>query len=604
MSNTVEAVKERLTAAEIIGRRVQLRQAGRNLKGLCCFHSEKTPSFFVFPETNTYKCFGCNEGGDIFTFVMKNENLEFRDALRQLAEEAGVPLSDSPQISAQAAARKAHISANNAAAAFFREQLAESPTAQFVRDYAAERGLDATALERFQLGFAPDSWDSLRTNLNKLGYNDEDLSAAGLLRSRDDRFYDVFRNRLMFPIADRRGDIVGFGGRALGDDPAKYMNSPQTAAFDKGGVLYGLNLARESIRESGVAVVVEGYMDAIAAHQHGFDNVVAAMGTAITPSQVRLLRGIAKRVVIALDADAAGVAATRRNLEMASGLSDEVPADAPGLESLTQHEDNLAAQIFVATLPPDTDPDDVIRADAAAWEAITSQATPLADYLFAAITDGIDPADFAARAAAMKQAVPIIQGLAEPAVRSHYISRLAASLHIPEEDIQREVRRGRRRTRNTPPPTAAPGPELRRDDYLLALGIANLTYFRTIAANVVRPEDYSSIENRLLAESFTRIEVNGEDGVDWLRGQLDGSLHERFDQIERLRRSMPESVGEDLFADMQRAALRLRRDGLRAENRQLQLIQGEGQSIRADEALAERQRQILNEIREIEKGLR
>ncbi len=604
MSNTVEAVKERLTAAEIIGRRVQLRQAGRNLKGLCCFHSEKTPSFFVFPETNTYKCFGCNEGGDIFTFVMKNENLEFRDALRQLAEEAGVPLSDSPQISAQAAARKAHISANNAAAAFFREQLAESPTAQFVRDYAAERGLDATALERFQLGFAPDSWDSLRTNLNKLGYNDEDLSAAGLLRSRDDRFYDVFRNRLMFPIADRRGDIVGFGGRALGDDPAKYMNSPQTAAFDKGGVLYGLNLARESIRESGVAVVVEGYMDAIAAHQHGFDNVVAAMGTAITPSQVRLLRGIAKRVVIALDADAAGVAATRRNLEMASGLSDEVPADAPGLESLTQHEDNLAAQIFVATLPPDTDPDDVIRADAAAWEAITSQATPLADYLFAAITDGIDPADFAARAAAMKQAVPIIQGLAEPAVRSHYMSRLAASLHIPEEDIQREVRRGRRRTRNTPPPTAAPGPELRRDDYLLALGIANLTYFRTIAANVVRPEDYSSIENRLLAESFTRIEVNGEDGVDWLRGQLDGSLHERFDQIERLRRSMPESVGEDLFADMQRAALRLRRDGLRAENRQLQLIQGEGQSIRADEALAERQRQILNEIREIEKGLR
>ena len=306
MSNTVEAVKERLTAAEIIGRRVQLRQAGRNLKGLCCFHSEKTPSFFVFPETNRYKCFGCNEGGDIFTFVMKNENLEFREALRQLAEEAGVPLSDSPQRSAQAAARKAHISANNAAAAFFREQLAESPTAQFVRDYAAERGLDATALERFQLGFAPDSWDRLRTNLNKLGYNDEDLSAAGLLRSRDDRFYDVFRNRLMFPIADRRGDIVGFGGRALGDDPAKYMNSPQTAAFDKGGVLYGLNLARESIRESGVAVVVEGYMDAIAAHEHGFTNVIASMGTALTEQQVSMLRSSADSFVLALDPDVAG----------------------------------------------------------------------------------------------------------------------------------------------------------------------------------------------------------------------------------------------------------------------------------------------------------
>ena len=189
-------------------------------------------------------------------------------------------------------------------------------------------------------------------------------------------------------------------------------------------------------------------------------------------------------------------------------------------------------------------------------------------------------------------------------MRTHYISRLAAALHIPEEDIQREVRRGRRRTRNAPPPAAAPGPEVRRDDYLLALGMGNLTYFRTIAANVVRPEDYSSSENRLLAEYFTKIEINGEAGIDWLREQLDGSLHERFDQLERFRRSMPESEGEDLFADMQRVALRLRRDGLRAENRQLQLIQSEGQSIRDDEALAGRQRQILNEIREIEKGLR
>ena len=604
MSNTVEAVKERLTAAEIIGRRVQLRQAGRNLKGLCCFHSEKTPSFFVFPETNTYKCFGCNEGGDIFTFVMKNENLEFRDALRQLAEEAGVPLSDSPQMSAQAAARKAHISANSVAAAFFQQQLNETPVAQSVRDYAARRGLDAATLERFQLGFAPKSGDVLRGHMNSLGYNEEDLTAAGLTGNNERGVYEVFRNRLMFPIADRRGDIVGFGGREMGDHPAKYMNTPQTAAFDKGGVLYGLNLARESIRESGTAVVVEGYMDAIAAHQHGFDNVVAAMGTAITPSQVRLLRGIAKRVVIALDADAAGTAATRRSLEMVSGLSDEPTADALDLESLTQHEDDLRARIFVAALPAETDPDDVIRSDPAAWEQVLEDAAPLADYLFAAITDGIDPGDFAARAEAMRQAVPIIQGLAEPAVRTHYVSRLATALHIPEEDIQHEVRLGRQRTRNTPPPVAAPGPELRRDDYLLALGMGNLTYFRTIAANVVRPEDYSNSENRLLAEYFTTIEVNGEAGVDWLREQLDSSLRERFDQLERFRRLMPESEGEDLFADMQRVALRLRRDGLRAENRQLQLIQGEGQSIREDEALAERQRQILNEIREIEKGLR
>lgn len=604
MNNTVEAIKERLTAAEVIGRRVQLRQSGRNLRGLCCFHAEKTPSFFVFPDSNTFKCFGCNEGGDIFTFVMKTENLEFRDALRQLAEEAGVSLSEGPAQSEQAAARKAHVSANTAAAGFFRQQFAaELASAQFAREYAANRGLDDRTQEQFQIGFAPDSWDGLRTYMHELGHRDDDLISAGLARSRENGIYDVFRNRLMFPIFDRRGDIVGFGGRALGDDPAKYMNTPQTAAFDKGGVLYGLHLATESIRTAGTAVIVEGYMDVIAAYQNGFQNVVAAMGTAITPSQVRLLRGMTKRLVLALDADTAGAAATRRSLEMVRDTGGRDQANEPGIDSLVRHEDQLETEIFVATLPNGKDPDDVIREEPAIWEGLIAEATPLADYLFVAITAGLDLSSFSARAEAMNQAIPIVREISQPAVRSHYVARLAAALRIPEEDIERQVRRKPSRPRLAPSTGAPAEPERRADDYLLAMGVANLKYFRLVA-NLVRADDYSSSENRLLAESFTKlVETNGESDGESIRDRLDESLRDRFDAIERLRSTLPPSEGEELFSDMQRVALRLRRDGLRAENRRLQIIQADGQSMRDNESLAKRQREVLAEIREIAKTL-
>lgn len=604
MSNTVEAIKERLTAAEVIGRRVQLRPSGRNLRGLCCFHAEKTPSFFVFPESNTYKCFGCNEGGDIFTFVMKTENLDFRDVLRQLAEEAGVPLTEGPQQSERAAARKAHISANSAAAGFFRKQLQEAPAAQFVRDYAAERRLDDRMLEQFQIGFAPDSWDALRTYMHELGYDDDALSSAGLARSSERGVYDVFRNRLMFPIFDRRSDIVGFGGRALGDDPAKYMNTPQTAAFDKGGVLYGLNLATESIRKAGSAVIVEGYMDVIAAHQHGSNNVVAAMGTAITPTQVRLLRGMAKRLVLALDADTAGAAATRRSLEMVRDASGREQKERTGLESLVQHEDRLEAEIFVATLPVGKDPDDVIREDPAIWEALIEKATPLADYLFVAITGNLDFSSFSATAAALNQAIPIVREISQPAVHSQYVDRLAAALRIPKEEVDRQVRNWRPRPRLAPSNRGGDSSEHQPDDYLLALGMTNLKYFRMIT-NLVHADDYSSSENRLLAESFTKLAmVNGGSGDESLRERLDESLRERFDAIDRFRLTLPSSEGEELFGDMQRVALRLRRNGLRAENRQLQIIQADGETMRDNVPLAERQRQVLAEIREIAKALR
>jgi DNA primase len=476
-----------------------------------------------------------------------------------------------------------------------------------VREYVAGRGLDDRVQEQFQIGFAPDSWDALRTYMQELGYDDDALSSAGLARNSERGIYDVFRNRLMFPIFDRRGDIVGFGGRALGDDPAKYMNTPQTAAFDKGGVLYGLNLATESIRKAGSAVIVEGYMDVIAAHQHGFKNVVAAMGTAITPVQIRLLRGMAKRLVLALDADTAGAAATRRSLEMVREASGGDQKEDTGLDSLVRHEDRLEAEIFVATLPAGKDPDDVIREGPAIWEALIEEATPLAEYLFVAITGDLDFSSFSATAEALNQAIPIVREISQPAVRSHYVARLAAALRIPEEDVERQVRNWRPRPRLAPSNRGGDLPEHHPDDYLLALGMTNLKYFRMIA-NLVHTDDYSSSENRLLAEyftKFTKIEiVNGGSDGESLRERLDDSLRERFDAIDKFRLTLPSSEGEELFSDMQRVALRLRRDGLRAENRQLQIIQADGETMRDNESLAERQRQVLAEIREIAKALR
>jgi DNA primase len=603
MDSTVEAIKERLTAAEIIGRRVQLQQAGRNLRGLCCFHTEKTPSFFVFPDSNTFKCFGCNEGGDIFEFVMKTENLEFRDALSQLAEEADVPLTQTNKDSNTATARKTTIDANTAAAGFFRQELgSEGPDADHARAYATKRGVDETTQEQFQIGFARDSWNALRTYMNKLGHTDETLVKAGLARRGESGIYDVFRNRLIFPIIDRRGDIIGFGGRTLGDDPAKYMNTPQTEAFDKGRVLYGLPIAREAIRETKSVVIVEGYMDVLAAHQNNYNNVVAAMGTAITPSQVRLLRGISKRIVIALDADTAGIAATRRSLELVSRF----PTDQakPVLNSLVQYENRAEADIFVAALPNGKDPDDVIRDSPTKWERLINEAAPLADYLFKAITSELDYSSPLARTEAMAKAVSIIHGITQPAVRALYIGRLALLLRVPEDEIERQLRKQPRR-QGKPSSIASNNSKTvrHRDDYFLAVGLTNLKYFRRIA-NLVQAEDYSSSENRLLADYFSKFIISdGNPTFESMRKDLDVSLLDRFDTIEKLHLTLPPSEGEELFREMQRIALQLRYDGLRAENRQLQMIQADGESMRDNKFLAKRQREVLVEIREIAKAI-
>jgi DNA primase len=427
----VDEVKQRLDIVDVVGQYVQLQKAGRNYKAVCPFHSERTPSFFVSPERQSWHCFGaCGTGGDIFSFVMKKENVEFGEALRLLAERAGVTLAERrPE---EEAARDRLREANEAAASFYHRTLVSSEVGQRARLYLEERGLDLKAMQDFQLGYSPSGWDSLCQHLRERGYGDEELVAAGLAVEGERGLRDLFHQRIMFPIADMRGRVVGFGGRSLpieGEEETqpKYLNTSQTAAFDKGSLLYALDKAREHIRREGLAVIVEGYMDAIAAHQHGFANVVASMGTALSERQVRLLKRFSRDVVLALDADSAGQEATLRAVE---------------------YQDILERDIRVVILPEGRDPDEVIRSDPEAWSALLAGAQPLLDYKFEAVSSALDLSQPRQRSQAVEELAPLLATIGDRIVQAHYLQRLARLAQVRESDLhQMLIRQGRKRGR-------------------------------------------------------------------------------------------------------------------------------------------------------------
>ncbi len=592
---SVDSIKERLTVAEVVGRRVTLAKSGRYLKGLCPFHSEKTPSFFVFPDTNTFKCFGCGEGGDVFTFVMKTESLEFREALHQLADEAGVELptrrdSGSSEI-------KEIVGANASAASYFRSVLLNEPAGEKARKYVERRGLTEAVMERFAVGYAPEGWDKTTSHLREVGVEPEMLLKSGLSKEGERGLYDTFRDRLIFPIWNLRGDIMGFGGRTLGDDAAKYLNTARTVAFDKSAVLYGLNHAQAAIKIQKSVVVVEGYMDAVTAHQFGFQNVVASMGTSVTTDQLNVLRSRADRLTMCLDADAAGTAATRRGLEMMSTDGSGGNATA-ALGGLVQHQARFQTEVLVATLPQGTDPDDIIRRDSSEWEQAMSEAVPLAEHLFRSVTDELDLSTLKGQSQAMDTLAPIIRGIDDPVVRSSYVNNLSRLLKIPEEDVHARVRRrSGRTTRARPPPMRPAAPDL--DDYLLARGLSNPKFLGQILKEF-DDEDFKNSENRLLAQFLSRLDVTVDVvDADHEREALEPALLDRLDSVEKLRHRLPPLDGENLYNEMKSMALGLRRDRLRAENRRIQVLLSEYRSELETAELGKWQTRILVEMREI-----
>ncbi|MDP3721354.1 MAG: DNA primase, partial [Anaerolineaceae bacterium] len=375
----VDEIKARLEIVDIVSETVKLRRSGRSYTGFCPFHpNAKTPAFAVFPESGTWRCFGqCNEGGDIFKYMMKREGWDFAEALRRLAERAGVTLETfTPERKAAEDEYERLRELLEEAVNFYQFQLLKTPAGQPALDFLTRRGVKPETIQAFGLGYSPSGYDGMVNHFSAKGFSTDDLLAVGLVVPRESGgVYDKYRNRVMFPIRDAAGKMAGFGARILDpNDIPKFLNSPQTVLFDKSHLLYGLNFARKPIRAQDQVVIVEGYLDAIILHQAGFDNTVSPMGTALNEDQFRLLKKFTKRIVLALDADAAGEKATLRGLDLARNALDhetELTFDAHGL---LRHEARLQADVRVTTIPDGMDPDEVVLRDPEEWRTILSAA--------------------------------------------------------------------------------------------------------------------------------------------------------------------------------------------------------------------------------------
>lgn len=417
---TIETLRNVADIAQVVSERVTLKRAGRRLTGLCPFHVEKTPSFSVDPEKQMYHCFGCGAGGDIFSFVMQSEGLSFPEAVKSLADRFGVPLAESQEgDDREAGERQAILEANRVALGVFRHGLLKSPLGGVAREYLEKRGISEDSVARFGLGFIPDGWTRLLDYMTKKGFDPRLLEKSGLVvRSEKGRCYDRFRNRIVFPIQDIPGRVIGFGGRVLGAENPKYLNSPETLLYHKARSLYGLHQGRQEIRKSRVAYIVEGYFDVIALHQHGIGEAVASLGTALTREQIQLLRGYADRLVLVFDGDVAGLRAAER----------AAPLLLP-----------FAMDCRVLLLPAGEDPDSFVRRlgkDAFLGEAL--KARPLFSFLMHASLQrwGRDPAG---RIKALESLLPLLSGMTDTVVRDVYLREMADGLDMEEKGIRERL---------------------------------------------------------------------------------------------------------------------------------------------------------------------
>jgi DNA primase len=455
--STIDEIKSRIDIVDLVSETVQLRRSGKNYTGFCPFHENtRTPAFVVFQETGTWRCFGqCNEGGDIFKFVMKKEGWDFPEALRYLAERAGVQLK--PPTPDEQAAAEEHDNLRallEEAVIFYRHNLLNTPPGQAALSYLLQkRGLKTETVEAFGLGYAPQSWDAATQYFKSRGHSEAELIAAGLVSERETGgVYDRFRHRVMFPIRDERGRMAGFGARILDpEDVPKFLNSPQTPIFDKGRLLYGLDRARKAIRVQDQVVIVEGYLDVIALHQAGFSNVVSPMGTALNEQQLYLLKRYTRRIVLALDPDAAGDKATLRGLQIARQSLDHESDPVFDARGLLGHEARLQADIRVTTLPEGMDPDEVVNQDPQAWESILKNARPIVEHVMETLAKGRDLEDPKVKNEIAGQVLPLIQDVPSAIERDTYLQRLARLLRVDERALfQDSGQKTRPRPRSRP----------------------------------------------------------------------------------------------------------------------------------------------------------
>lgn len=471
--DSVAEIKDRLGVAEVVGGYIQLKQAGRNLKASCPFHAEKSASFMVSPEKGIWHCFGCQAGGDIFKFVEQMEGLDFRGALQLLAEKAGVQLQSGPVDSKAAKLKERILSANALAVQYFQGSLVKNK--QAIEYLVKARLLTKQTIQDFQIGYAPESWEGLTKILAKKGYTDDELIKAGLA-ARGKGLYDYFRGRITLTICDGQGRPVGFTGRALDDSLPKYLNSPQTMVYDKSRVIYGLHLAKEAIRTSDEAVLVEGNMDAVASHQAGVKQVVAVSGTALTLDQLKSLSKFTKNIKLAFDQDKAGLAATERAIELAQ---------------------KLGLNLQVIQISGAKDPDELIQQDPKLWQTAINEAKYVLDYLFDRFAGEFDLTSAMGKRQFTDRLAATVKRLADPVEQDHYVQKLAKLVGVDPEQVRKKVEGAETRikeqeTRIKPVQTqsAKTNPQEMVEDSLLAIC---LTYPEVRGClDGLRPADFST----------------------------------------------------------------------------------------------------------------
>lgn len=558
-SEVIAEVRSRASILEVVSERVVLKRAGKEHKGLCPFHNEKTPSFTVNEEKRIFKCFGCGEAGDVFGFVQKVQGTDFIDAVRYLAQKYSVPLIETNEERQEYDRRTAMLMLYQQASEFYSHLLKDPVQGATARDYLEARGISATVAEQFKLGYAPATWDALLRYLTtNTKISAATLEQAGLVRHRPDSssYYDLFRNRLVIPICDDQGRVIAFGGRTLGDDQVKYLNSPETPIYTKGQHLFALHLAKESIKESDSVIVVEGYFDAITPHQFGFANTVATLGTALTEQQARnLVRYTeSKRVYLAFDSDAAGIKAVER-----------------GGQTLNQIAEGVGIELRVIRIPGGKDPDECLRStDPNAGpdgfrHAIAGAPLLVEHQLEQAIGEG-NVTSHTGRIDAAKRLVPVLAQIKNAVARGEYVRQWALRLGLREEELLSDVGQFRREHGLSPRSAAALGRQPQaRDRPTAKTG-------QRLASN-----GYTAAEQQLLALYLTSREDYARTGAVLSNDQLITPAHQRikeaidgigsqFNTVEDLQYKLMDRLGPDKEASSALVEVILRVEELRKQN--------------------------------------
>lgn len=546
MANNVEQVKDRLSVEEVVGQYVELKPAGANLKGKCPFHAEKTPSFMVSPSRQTYHCFGCGVGGDIFTFVQEIEGLDFKGALKMLADKAGVELTYERGVPKDD--KDALFGVLESVTSYYVDNFKENKKAQ---KYLKDRGLSDETIDAFRIGFAPDSWSGALDHLKSAGFSEKQIEDAGLIKKGDKGFYDRFRSRIMFPITDSVGRVVAFSGRIFDkedDNTGKYINSPETDLYHKSRILYGYDRARQAIRKTNFAVLVEGQMDLIATHQAGYTNTVALSGTALTPEHITLLGRMSKNLCIALDADDAGIASASKSARAALRAGFDVK---------------------VAALPEGDDPADMIaRGDVESWKKTIKDSKHVVDFLLDHYRGkSKDERNF--KLLVQKEVLPYLHDIASEIDKSHFIQRVAAQLSVQEEAIRQELSKIKAEPVNegVAPKNAKKinGTPLQAEEELMLMYLwqkqvkepfIDIDAFKKQVEGVLTPIGFKALEEKLLQNSeaafrFEALYDTGEGMKDAINELLERLSHlnlkkELEEASEALRKAEAEGNEENI----------------------------------------------------------